>query len=163
MNRFTKAGIWAAIMVALDQWTKWLVMEKLPLWSWKRIIPDFFNLVHVRNKGTAWGFLDREDIDWQVPLFIAITVVALIFIGQLLRKTEEEDGWMIAGLGMIAGGAIGNLIDRVRLGEVVDFLDFYVGTYHWPAFNIADSALTVGAGAVMISLWLNRNNASGTD
>ncbi|WP_018125352.1 signal peptidase II [Desulfovibrio oxyclinae] len=163
MNRYAIAGIWATVMVALDQWTKWLIMETFPLWSWKKVIPGFFNLVHVRNKGTAWGFLDRDDIDWQVPLFVGITVVALVFIAQLLRKTEESDRFMIAGLGMIAGGAVGNLIDRVRLGEVVDFLDFYVGTYHWPAFNVADSALTVGAGAVLVSLWINRKDASGTD
>ncbi|WP_243546425.1 signal peptidase II [Pseudodesulfovibrio tunisiensis] len=157
MNRYALATVWTVSMTALDQLTKLLVMGTMPEWTYKTIIPGFFNLVHVHNKGTAWGFLDREDIDWQVPLFIGITIVALGFIAYMLKTTREDDKWMVTGLGMIAGGAIGNLIDRVRLGEVVDFLDFYVNSYHWPAFNIADSALTVGAVCILISMYRNRD------
>lgn len=160
MNRYSLASAWAAISTVLDQGTKLLILEKFPLWSSKTVIPGFFNLVHVHNKGTAWGVLDRDDISWQVPMFIAITLFALGFIGYMLKKTDKRDKWMITGLGLIGGGAIGNLIDRIRLGEVVDFLDFYVGSYHWPAFNVADSALTIGAGAILISMYLNRDNAS---
>jgi signal peptidase II len=87
-------------------------------------------------------------------------LIALGFIIYMLKKTDERDKWMVTGLGLIGGGAIGNLIDRIRLGEVVDFLDFYIGTYHWPAFNVADSALTIGAGAILISMYLNRDNAT---
>lgn len=157
MNRYALATVWTVSMTALDQLTKLLVMGTMPEWTYKTIIPGLFNLVHVHNKGTAWGFLDREDIDWQVPLFIGITIVALGFIAYMLKTTREDDKWMVTGLGMIAGGAIGNLIDRVRLGEVVDFLDFYVNSYHWPAFNIADSALTVGAVCILISMYRNRD------
>lgn len=160
MNKYTLAASWAGILTLVDQATKLAVVEYLPLWGWERIIPGFFNLVHVRNRGTAWGFLDRSDISWQIPLFIGITIAALFFIGYMLRNTDKRDTWMITGLGMIGGGALGNLIDRIRLGEVIDFLDFHIGSYHWPAFNVADSALTVGAGAVLISLYLNRNNES---
>ncbi|KAB1441111.1 signal peptidase II [Pseudodesulfovibrio senegalensis] len=160
MNRYSLAAIWAAISTILDQGTKLLILEKFPMWSSKTIIPGFFNLVHVHNKGTAWGVLDRDDISWQVPMFIAITLIALGFIIYMLKKTDERDKWMVTGLGLIGGGAIGNLIDRIRLGEVVDFLDFYIGTYHWPAFNVADSALTIGAGAILISMYLNRDNAT---
>lgn len=162
MNRYTLASIWAVVMAVFDQATKLWIVDTFPLWSWKKVIPGFFNLVHVHNKGTAWGFLDRDDISWQTPMFIVITVIALGFIWYMLKKTDEDDKWMVSGLGMIAGGAVGNLIDRARLGEVIDFLDFYIGSYHWPAFNVADAALTVGAGAVLISLYLNRNNASGS-
>jgi len=147
----------AAVMVALDQATKLWVSSTMEVWTGKAIIPGFFNLVHVLNRGAAWGFLDNENIDWQRPMFIAITFVALGFIGYMLKTTEESDKWMISGLGLIAGGAIGNLIDRVRLGVVIDFLDCYVGNYHWPAFNIADCALTVGAGCIILSMFLNRN------
>ncbi|WP_147821512.1 signal peptidase II [Salidesulfovibrio onnuriiensis] len=160
MDKYKLAAAWAAAMTILDQVTKLIVAAYLPLNGWERTVPGFFNLVHVRNRGTAWGFLDRNDISWQIPLFIIITVAALGFIGYLLKKTEESDKWMITGLGLIGGGAVGNLIDRVRLGEVIDFLDFYVGVHHWPAFNIADVSLTIGAGAVLISLYLNRNNAT---
>lgn len=160
MGKYKLAAAWAAAMTILDQITKLSVVAYLPLNGWERTVPGFFNLVHVRNRGTAWGFLNRSDISWQIPLFIIITAAALGFIGYLLKKTEENDKWMITGLGLIGGGAVGNLIDRVRLGEVIDFLDFYVGVYHWPAFNIADVSLTIGAGAVLISLYLNRNNAT---
>lgn len=157
-NKYITAGSWAVALTALDQFTKWLVVEHMPLWTGKQILPGFFNLVHVRNRGTAWGILDRPDIDWQIPFLSGIAVAAILFIGWLLRGTNDKDRWMITGLGFIAGGAAGNLIDRIRLGEVVDFLDFYVGNWHWPAFNVADIALTLGAGCILVSLWLHRNH-----
>lgn len=158
MSRYTSASIIAVIMVALDQITKAWVSSTLEIWTGKVVIPGFFNLVHVLNRGAAWGFLDSEDIDWQRPLFIAVTVVALGFIGYMLKTTHASDKWMIGGLGLIAGGAIGNLIDRIHLGAVVDFLDFYAGDYHWPAFNVADIALTIGAGCIILSMLFNRHS-----
>ncbi len=158
MGKYKLAGLWALAMTILDQATKLAVVAYLPHMGWEKIVPGFFNLVHVRNRGTSWGFLDRSDISWQIPALIIITIAALGFIGYLLKKTDEKDKWMISGLGLIGGGAIGNLIDRVRLGEVIDFLDFYVGKFHWPAFNIADAALTVGAGAVLVSMYIHRKN-----
>lgn len=155
MNRYLLASIWATIVTVLDQATKIWVSSRMDVWTGKAIIPGYFNLVHVLNRGAAWGFLDSESIDWQRPMFIAITVVALGFISYMLKTTDESDKWMIIGLGLIAGGAIGNLIDRVRLGVVVDFLDFYMNTYHWPAFNVADCALTIGAGCIILSMYLN--------
>ncbi|MBI9078357.1 MAG: signal peptidase II [Pseudodesulfovibrio sp.] len=157
MNRYTLASIWAVGMIALDQATKLWVSNVMEVWTGKQVIPGFFNLVHVLNRGAAWGFLDSETIDWQRPLFIAITFIALGFIVYMLKTTNKSDTWMITGLGLIAGGAVGNLIDRIRLGVVVDFLDFYVNTAHWPAFNIADCALTIGAGCILLSMFLNRN------
>lgn len=157
MNKYKLASIWAVVMIILDQATKLWVSSTMEVWTGKAIIPGLFNLVHVLNRGAAWGFLDSETISWQRPLFIAITFLALGFIGYMLRTTEAREKWMIIGLGLIAGGAVGNLIDRVRLGVVVDFLDFYVGTYHWPAFNVADMALSVGAGCILLSMFLNRN------
>jgi len=157
MNRYKLASIWAIVLVLLDQASKILVSNTMEVWTGKQVIPGFFNLVHVLNRGAAWGFLDSESIDWQRPLFIIITFIALGFIAYMLKTTDETDKWMITGLGLIAGGAIGNLIDRIRLGVVVDFLDFFVGEYHWPAFNIADCALTIGAGCILLSMFLNRN------
>lgn len=156
MNRYKLASIWAIVTLVIDQITKLVVYNVMEPWTGNPVIPGFFNLVHVLNKGAAWGFLDDENIDWQRPLFIAISVIALFIIGYMLKTTEDDDKWMVAGLGMIAGGAVGNAIDRAWLGYVIDFLDFFVGTYHWPAFNIADSALTVGAGCILISMALNK-------
>ncbi|MBG0789350.1 MAG: signal peptidase II [Desulfovibrionaceae bacterium] len=156
MNRYALASIWAAATVAVDQITKLAVHTTMQVWTGTEIIPGFFNLVHVLNKGSAWGFLDDEDIDWQRPLFIAISVLAVIAIAWMLRTVKDRDKWMISGLGMIAGGAVGNAIDRTWLGSVIDFLDFYAGSYHWPAFNVADSALTVGAGCIIIAMLLEK-------
>ncbi|QJB57788.1 signal peptidase II [Pseudodesulfovibrio sp. zrk46] len=159
MNRYKIASIWAVALVVLDQVTKLWVSSTMEVWTGKALIPGFFNLVHVLNRGAAWGFLDSEHIDWQRPLFIVITFIALGFISFMLKNTEESDKWMIVGLGFIIGGALGNLIDRIRLGVVVDFLDFYIGNYHWPAFNVADIALTVGACCIILSMFLNRHKS----
>lgn len=159
MNRYGLASLWATGTIALDQATKLWVSSSMEAWSGHAVIAGFFNLVHVLNRGAAWGFLNSEDISWQRPMFIGIGLVALAFIGYMLKTADEKDAWMITGLGLIAGGAIGNLIDRIRLGVVVDFLDFYVGNYHWPAFNIADCALTVGAGCILLSMYLNRKRS----
>ena len=158
MNRYLLASMWMIITVILDQISKIWVSNVMDVWTGKQVIPGFFNLVHVVNKGAAWGFLDNEDIDWQRPLFIIITFIALGFIAYMLKNTDETDTWMITGLALIAGGAIGNLIDRVRLGVVIDFLDFHFGNYHWPAFNVADCALTIGAGCIILSMFLNRKS-----
>lgn len=157
MNRYLLASIWTAVVVVLDQLTKTWASSAMEVWSGKVVIPGFFNLVHYLNRGAAWGFLGSDAIDWQRPLFIGITFVALGFITYMLKTTSQSDKWMIHGLGLVAGGAIGNLIDRVRLGVVIDFLDFYVGSYHWPAFNVADCALTVGAGCILLSVYLNKD------
>lgn len=161
MSRYTQASIWAVVIVIVDQATKLWVSNTMEAWSGTPIIPGFFNLVHVLNRGAAWGFLNSHSIDWQRPLFIAVTFIALGLIGYMLKTANEEDHWMVIGLGLIAGGAVGNLIDRIRLGVVVDFLDFYVAQYHWPAFNVADCALTVGAGCILLSMFLNRHAANG--
>ena len=156
MERFGNASLWAGITVALDQATKAWVVSAMDAWTGHPVIPGFFNMVHVLNRGAAWGFLDSEHIAWQRPLFIAIGLLALGVIAYMLKTADDSDRWLINGLALIAGGAVGNLIDRVRLGVVVDFLDFYVDGYHWPAFNVADIALTVGAGCILLSMFLNR-------
>ncbi|MFH1912809.1 MAG: signal peptidase II [Pseudomonadota bacterium] len=159
MGKYRLASLWAAMVVVLDQVTKLWVAATMELWTGFPVIQGFFNLVHITNRGAAWGFLASESIDWQRPLFIAVTILALGLIGYMLRTTPATDRWMITGLGLIAGGAVGNLIDRVRLGAVIDFLDFYHGSFHWPAFNVADCALTVGAGCIIVSMFFNRARA----
>ncbi|OEU67520.1 MAG: signal peptidase II [Desulfovibrio sp. S3730MH75] len=160
MKKYSLAGIIAAVIIIFDQITKVAVRSNMELWSSKSLIPDYFNLVYVVNKGAAFGFLNRGDITWQRTFFIVVTVVALSAIAMLLKSTNKKDSFAISGLGLILGGAVGNLIDRILYGEVTDFLDIYVGTHHWPAFNIADIAICLGAFAMIISIYRNKPDAS---
>ncbi len=139
------AGILSVVIILLDQFTKVWIQETLPLYGNIEVIPGCFNIVHVLNKGSAFGFLNRPDLPWVVYFFFCTTALAILLILHLLKTVSDEDTPLIFGLGCILGGAIGNLIDRIRLGEVVDFLDFYYKQYHWPAFNVADIAITIGS------------------
>lgn len=144
-RRFTLVFGLATLVCGLDQLTKWLVVQSIAYYTSKPVIPGFFNLVHVLNKGSAFGFLNRGDIVWQRYFFLAASLLAIGIIVYMAKTTRLELKSHFIALGLLLGGAVGNLIDRARLGEVIDFLDVYVGDYHWPAFNVADSALTVGA------------------
>ncbi len=139
-------------ILGLDLFTKRMALENLANSSPAEIIPGFFNLVLVFNSGAAFGILNNADTTWQTWLFLIVTFLAIILIIHLLR-TMVKDKFSFLGLAFIMGGALGNMLDRLRYQAVVDFLDFYVGSWHWPAFNVADIAICVGAGLVMISLW----------
>ena len=151
--QYTLAASLAAIVSLLDQITKYQVQKHIPLGGSIDIFPSFFNLVHTLNRGAAFGFLNRQDTSWQTYFFIGATALALVIIGNLLSKTHSSDKLSICALGLILGGALGNLADRIRTGEVVDFLDFFAGSWHWPAFNIADIAITVGSLALIVSFY----------
>lgn len=133
----------AAVVILLDQATKLAVIDQLT--AYVDVIPltGFFNLVHVHNTGAAFS-LFADQPGWQRWFFLAIAGIATVVILHLLRKTEGRPLFASA-LALILGGAIGNVIDRLLYGHVIDFLDFYLGSWHWPAFNVADSAITVGA------------------
>ena len=132
----------AALVVAFDQLSKLAVTRALTYGSGIEIAP-FFNLVLVHNKGAAFSFLSSAS-GWQREFFIGIAVIACAWVAYLLHKHPRETLFCCA-LSLILGGAAGNLIDRVWLGAVIDFLDFHAAGYHWPAFNVADSAITCGA------------------
>ena len=134
----------AGIVVGMDQITKLLVLALMPLYHVVAVIPGFFNLTHIRNPGGAFGFLAAGGPGLRNALFIGVSVVAMGLIVGFYRSTPRTHPWLATALAMIFGGAVGNLIDRLRFGEVVDFLDVFIGSYHWPAFNVADSAITVG-------------------
>jgi len=150
----------AAVVLVLDQTSKLVIEQGIAEWESFSVIPGFFNLVHVLNKGAVFGFLNRADTTWQVYFFIAASLAAVGVILYLLRTEQYGDKMMLAGLGLLLGGALGNLFDRVRLGFVIDFLDFYVGRYHWPAFNVADIAITTGTLALIVSFYGKRKKAS---
>ncbi|MBN1103733.1 MAG: signal peptidase II [Deltaproteobacteria bacterium] len=141
----------ALVVILLDQISKAAVVRTMPVHKAYPVIDGLFDLVHVRNRGMAFGLMNCPDSHLSAYLLMASTVVAiLLLLFWFTRLTKEESG-VVLGLSLVLGGALGNLIDRIRLGEVVDFLDFYVGHYHWPAFNVADMAITIG------TLWLALN------
>jgi signal peptidase II len=133
----------------LDQLTKILVQLKLPLGSQVPLIPGFLNLVHVRNKGAAFGLMSGWSAEFVWVFFVAVIGLVLVVLGYLLWRLPDDHWPAALGYSLILTGALGNLIDRIRLGEVVDFIDVYWRCYHWPAFNVADSLVCVGA-AIMV-------------
>jgi signal peptidase II len=143
----------AAAIVAFDQLSKWAVLSAFAPGE-RLALTSFFNLVLAFNKGAAFSFLARAP-GWQTPLFIAVAVVAIVIVSVLLARSPA-DRLVCAGLAMILGGALGNLVDRLRYGQVVDFLDFHLYGWHWPAFNVADSAITIGAGLLIYESLLRR-------
>jgi signal peptidase II len=136
--------ILSAAVILFDLWTKSLVLARIQLHEAIPVIPDFFQLVHVRNTGAAFG-LGANASSKLVPILLnagAIAVFCVVVVYAL--RTAVTDRLLQTGLHLILGGAIGNLLDRFRFGYVVDFLDVYVGRHHWPAFNVADSAICIG-------------------
>ena len=132
----------AAVIVGLDQLSKFAATRALSYGSSVEVAP-FFNLVLVHNKGAAFSLFSSAS-GWQREFFIGVAVIASLWVVYLLRRHPRETMFCFA-LSLVLGGAVGNLIDRILLGAVVDFLDFHVAGYHWPAFNVADSAITCGA------------------
>ena len=151
-RRYRILGGMAALAFVLDQLSKWWVMSAIPEHRPVVVIPGFFDLINIRNRGAAFGFLNRSDIEWQFWLFLAATAVAAWAIIVLVRGSRHEP-WLFAGLGLVLGGALGNLMDRLRFRAVVDFLDFYWGDWHWPAFNVADTAICIGAFLACLVIW----------
>ncbi len=133
-----------AAVVTFDQLTKLWILNSFSLYESLEIIPGFFSLTYLTNKGAAFGFLAGQAGVWRHYLFLILGAVALVVIVISWFKLRQSHQLYSISLALIGGGALGNLIDRIRLGSVVDFLDVYIGRHHWPAFNIADSAITVG-------------------
>jgi signal peptidase II len=148
------------VIIVLDQFTKAIITEKLFVYGTHKIIDGFFNLVYVRNPGAAFGFLAGASETFRYFFFIGITTLAILLIIYYIVKSKQEKLSVIISMTLIFGGAVGNLIDRIRFGTVVDFLDFYIGQWHWPAFNVADSAITVGAVLMVWGVLVNRGRAN---
>ncbi len=146
------AGV-AAVVIFLDQLTKYLVVQKVSQQETITVLDGFFNIIHIYNRGAAFGFLNRSDIEWQFWLFLVATCIAVVAIYYLVR-TAEYCVLLFTALGLVLGGALGNLIDRIRFRAVVDFLDFYAGSWHWPAFNVADIAICLGAMLTIVSMYM---------
>jgi signal peptidase II len=141
--------LWLSLLVlALDQVSKLLVIDQLTAYVDVIVVTGFFNLVHVHNTGAAFS-LFADQPGWQRGFFIGVALIATGVILFLMRKTQGRRTFSMA-LALILGGAIGNVIDRILYGHVIDFLDFFIAGWHWPAFNIADSAISIGAVMLII-------------
>ena len=140
----------SAAVIAADQLTKWWILSNFHLYESREIIPGFFNLVYVTNTGAAFSLLADVDSPWRHYFFVIIGLVAIVGFTAGYVVLRREHRWYGPAFACIAGGAAGNLIDRVRFGAVVDFLDVYFRSYHWPAFNVADSAICIGAGIFIV-------------
>jgi signal peptidase II len=144
--------ILSAAVILLDLWTKALVLARIDLHETIPIIPSFFQLVHVRNTGAAFG-IGANASSRLVPLLLNIGAIAVFCVVVVYAlRSAVSDRLLQTGLHLILGGAIGNLLDRFRFGYVVDFLDVYAGTHHWPAFNVADSAICIGIALLFLDM-----------
>ncbi len=162
-NKYKLVIILAAVILVLDQITKIWIESNLALGETRIIIPGFFNLVHVLNKGAAFGFLADLEDPLRTYFFIAATGLAMVLVIYLLRTVQRRDYYLFSALGLILGGALGNMVDRIRLGQVIDFLDFHLGSHHWPAFNVADVAISIGAILLIISFYVKKRYATDSD
>lgn len=143
----------APITIWFDQLTKRWVIDGFRYGESLPVIDGIFNLTYVRNTGAAFGMLASADPSFRVPFFLIVPVLALVAIGYIFKKIPSGSIFLSIALALVVGGAVGNLIDRVQFGYVVDFLDFHwMGRAHFPAFNVADSAICVGVGLLMIDM-----------
>lgn len=135
----------AVLVIVLDRISKWQVSTNITLHDSVSVVPGFFRLTHVENQGAAFGLFSDSPAQWKVAVLILFSLIALVIVSALLWKNSHAMTSTGIGLALILGGAVGNLWDRLAAGHVVDFLDFSVAGYHWPAFNLADSAIVIGA------------------
>jgi signal peptidase II len=147
----------ALIVVLLDQISKWWIAHYLEPHQVLSVIPGFFDLVLVHNRGMAFGIFARSASGFSFCLLLGAILAAIVVIFFFFYWTKKNQKWLTVGLALILGGAVGNLIDRVRFGYVIDFLDFSVKAYHWPAFNLADSAVTIGTLWLLLNLILGKS------
>ena len=150
----------ALAVVCLDRLTKWTIARNIALHDSVQIIPGFFRLTHVQNRGAAFGLFADSPSEWKIGILVLFSIVALVVVSALLWRNSHSMNTTGIGLALILGGAIGNWWDRLLSGRVVDFLLFYVGQYQWPAFNVADSAIVIGAGLLVIEILFTKAPAT---
>ncbi|OGP60959.1 MAG: signal peptidase II [Deltaproteobacteria bacterium RBG_13_49_15] len=143
-------------VVIMDQVSKALIRFHLSLYHSIPVIDGFFNIVHIQNPGGAFGFMAGHHFGLKPVFFLAGAGIAVCLLLYLYQKVPAGNRLLSFGISLILGGAFGNMIDRIRFGRVVDFLDVYVGNLHWPAFNVADSAVTIGGGILVIQMLLKK-------
>ena len=159
-NLRLKAYTVALLVVAIDRLTKWIVETHVSAMDTYRVIPGFFDIVHSENRGVAFGIFNDSSSEWRTGLLIMLALAAVVFVSAMLWRPDRLDRSSFWGLALILGGAAGNVFDRIMWDRVTDFLDFYLGTYHWHTFNIADSAIVIGSGLLLIDLLRPKRQAA---
>lgn len=160
MNKYIILTAVAALVIIIDQISKYAVQHMLAMHDYIEIIPGLFNLTYVQNPGAAFGIFGETAGILRLVILIGISIFALAMLLFMYQKTEGRYTLTHSGIAMIIGGAVGNLIDRIRLSWVMDFLDFYWNGHHWPAFNIADAAITLGTVILMFNILFSKNRNS---
>lgn len=148
---------WLALVLSLtvfglDRWTKHMVETSMGFFDTKKVIPGFFDIVRSQNPGVAFGLFSQSNLRFRTAILIGFSVLAIFILGVLLTRIRRWDRPTGLGVALVFGGALGNVYDRLRTGTVTDFLDFYVRTYHWYTFNLADTAICIGAGLLILSM-----------
>lgn len=156
MKRYYILSAISLVIMILDQASKLYVDANFRLHETVPVIRGFFHLTYVRNKGAAFGILSDSAI--RIPFFITVSIIAMLGILWYIRRLRQDQKLAFFSLTLIFSGAFGNLIDRIRLGEVIDFLDVFWQRHHWPAFNVADSAITIGVTLLFIEMWREDRN-----
>ena len=151
-NRYLHLFLASNILIILDQYTKMLVDKHIPKHHFIMVIDNFFAITHIRNPGVAFGLFADGPSEYKTYLFIGFSVIAIAAILVFFHQAPRENKMVRIALILIFSGAIGNLIDRILYQEVIDFLDFFYGSYHWPAFNVADSCITIGVLLMFVDL-----------
>jgi signal peptidase II len=157
--RYTLFAILTVVGLLLDQATKLYIDRSMKLFDSIPVVTNFFHITYVRNRGAAFSFL--SNVSWRLPFFIGISLVASIAILVAFHKLRDDQKLAQVSLAMIFSGAVGNLMDRVRLGEVIDFLDAHWYRHHWPAFNLADSLICVGVFLLAVDMLLEDKRSKG--
>ncbi len=146
----------ALLVLALDQWTKWLVEAHLPEPSSQEIIPGWLHLSHVRNTGVAFGIFSHHGANGSAWILSMLGLAALALVGYFFWRAPSGSTLLLVALALVLGGALGNLLDRLATGAVTDFIGVYLGSYRWPDFNVADSAISVGIGLMLLDSFRTR-------
>lgn len=163
MNPRLRAATIIAVVVLLDRITKIYIRMRVSPWDVHPVIPGFFNIIHTENPGAAFGMLADSTSPWRSLLLVGISLVVMGIIAWILWRPARAgfgDGLLLqTGFALVLGGALGNFIDRAGRGTVTDFLQFFFGSYEFPSFNVADSAITIGAGLLIIDLLKSKKTA----
>jgi signal peptidase II len=160
MKRYGIYAALAALVIGLDQLTKALIVKNIPFYGSVKVIPGFLDLTHIHNKGAILGILNSSEHAWTPVVLLLLNAAALTLVLYYFSKTSEEERAARFGLTLIVGGALGNVVDRIVRGYVVDFVEMYAGRFHWPTYNLADSCISIGAVILILSVILRRPHAS---
>ena len=155
-DRRLKAYAAAGAIFALDRASKWIVERYVSFSDDYRVIPGLFDIVRSQNRGVAFGILNDSTASWRTLLLVAVSLAAIGLVAGVLWKAPRMERLTLWGLACILGGAAGNVFDRLASGQVTDFLELYIGQYHWPTFNVADSAIVIGSGLFLIDAFRSK-------